>query len=321
MSANSLPVKVHRIRREAADIASFELLSAKGQSLPAFSPGSHIDVHIGPGLVRQYSLCNGPGEASRYLIAAKKEADSRGGSRAMHERVNEGDVITISEPRNNFPVNWGAKHHLLLAGGIGVTPILSMARHLLASAAAFELQYFTRSIEHTAFHGLLSAPEFKGKVVFHYALEPEGLRAYLRRLLWRRPEDGHIYLCGPRPFMDLVEATAAPTWPPEAVHLEYFAADPMSLAGPQDTFQVTLARSGGTYTVPEGKTIVQALAEQGIHIETSCEQGVCGTCLTGVLGGEPDHRDVFLTDEEKRAGDKLTPCVSRAKSRVLVLDL
>lgn len=314
-------VKAKRLRQEALEVKSFELVRADGGALPAYTPGSHIDVHIEPGLVRQYSLCEPPGKTESYLIAVKNEPQSRGGSWAMHERVKEGGVLTISEPRNNFALVSGAKHHLLLAGGIGITPLLSMARHLVASAASFELLYFTRSIQHTAFHDLLSAPEFKGKVVFHYALEPDAVRAYLRKHLWRHPEGGHMYLCGPRPFMDLVETTAAATWPPEAVHLEYFAAAPESLSGPRDTFTVKLARAGGEFTIPAEKSIVQALADHGITIETSCEQGVCGTCLTGVLEGVPDHRDVFLTDDEKRGCDKMMPCVSRAKSELLVLDL
>jgi vanillate O-demethylase ferredoxin subunit len=147
------------------------------------------------------------------------------------------------------------------------------------------------------------------------------VRAYLRKLLWHRPEGAHLYLCGPRPFMDLVETTAAPTWAPEAVHLEYFAADPAALGGPREHFVVKLARHGGEFEIPEGRTIIEVLAEHGIIVETSCEQGVCGTCLTGVLEGLPDHRDVFLSDAEKRAGDRMTVCVSRAKSPRLVLDL
>lgn len=196
-----------------------------------------------------------------------------------------------------------------------------MARHLLVAGASFELQYFSRSIQHTAFHELLSAPEFKGKVAFHYALEPEAVRAYLRKLLWRRTDGSHLYLCGPGPLMNLVETTAAATWPPDAVHLEYFSADPASLSGPRDTFNVRLARAGGEYAVSADQTIVQALAAHGVIVETSCEQGVCGTCLSGVLEGTPDHRDVFLTDAEKKAGDKIMPCVSRSMSGTLVLDL
>src|SRR5712671_5580685 len=295
-----LRVKVKQVRDEALEVRSFELVHADGGALPAFTPGSHIDVHVADGLVRQYSLCSPPGETASYRIAVKKEPASRGGSQAMHERVREGSELSISAPRNNFALDPRAGHHLLIAGGIGITPLLGMARHLLREGASFELQYFSRSIDHTAFHGLLSGPEFRGRVAFHYALEPEAVRAYLRKLLWARANGAHLYLCGPRPFMDMVEVSAAPTWPPDAVHLEY---------------------SGAEYVVPPDMSIVKALAGHGITIETSCEQGVCGTCLTGLLQGEADHRDVFLTDEERQAGDKLMPCVSRARSEVLVLDL
>lgn len=316
-----LAVTVKRIKDEAAEIRSFELVSADGGMLPPFTPGSHIDVHLADNLVRQYSLCNRPDERQSYLIAVKSEPASRGGSQAMHERVREGDTLDISKPRNNFPLVAGARHHLLVAGGIGVTPLLSMAKQLLAENASFSLQYFTRSIPHTAFHELLSRREFGSRVAFHYALEPDQVRAYLRRLLWTHAEGGHLYLCGPRPFMDLVEATAAPTWPPQCVHLEYFTADPASLAGARASFIVKLARSGGEYEIPPDKSIVQVLAEHGVTVETSCEQGVCGTCLTGLLEGQADHRDVFLTDEEKQVGDKVMPCVSRASSPYLLLDL
>lgn len=316
-----LTVRVKRIRDEALEIRSFELAAADGAALPAFTPGSHIDVHLAENLIRQYSLCNRPDERQSYLIAVKREPASRGGSQAMHERLREGDTLEISKPRNNFALVPGAKQHLLVAGGIGVTPLLSMARQLVAENAPFSLQYFSRSIQHTAFHELLSRPEFGSKVSFHYALEPDQVRAYLRRLLWKHAEGAHLYLCGPRVFMDLVEQTAAPTWPPECVHLEYFTADPTSLAGPRDSFTVKLARSGGEYEIPADKSIVQVLAEHGVVVETSCEQGVCGTCLTGLLEGDADHRDVFLTDEEKQAGDKVMPCVSRAHSGRLVLDL
>jgi vanillate O-demethylase ferredoxin subunit len=210
---------------------------------------------------------------------------------------------------------------VLLAGGIGITPILSMAKHLEATRASYQLQYFTRSRQHTAFRDLLSLPPFGERVLFRYALEPGELHTCLKDLLGHRSEKAHLYVCGPRPFMDLVKATAAAAWPPASVHSEYFCADPGSLADPGGEFEVKLARTGRTYTVPEGKTIVQLLAENDVHIEVSCEQGICGTCLTGVLEGTPDHRDMFLTDDEKSACDRLTPCVSRAKSRLLVLDL
>lgn len=319
--SETIDVVVAEVRDEAQDIKSFRLEHARGAALPPFTPGSHVDVHLGEGLVRQYSLCSACTDASCYRIAVKKEPQSRGGSRAMHERVRAGDRIAIAGPRNNFALADDAQHSILIAGGIGITPLLSMALHLHAQRRSFELQYFSRSLDHTAFHALLSRPDFASRVGFHYALEPDTVRAYMRKHLWHRQEGAHLYLCGPRAFMDLVEQTAAVTWPPESVHLEYFQADPASLAGPRATFVVRLARSGKECIVPPDQSIVRALEACGVYVETSCEQGVCGTCLTGVLEGVPDHRDVFLTDEEHAAGDRMMPCVSRARSDVLVLDL
>ena len=321
LEPNTLLVHVNKIVDEAIDIKSFELVSADGQLFPSFTPGSHIDVHIAFGLIRAYSLCNGPDNTQSYLIAVKKEAASRGGSHAMHEKIKVGDTLLIGVPRNHFSLIPQAKRHLLLGGGIGITPLLSMARHLLESGGDFELHYFSRSVKHTAFHAVFSGPEFKDKVVFHHALEADAVRACLRELLESRPEGAHLYLCGPKFFMDEVQAAAAAAWPAQAVHLEHFAADPMALAGPQGAFEVRLARSGGTYAIPEGQSIVDVLAQHGIQIEVSCEQGVCGTCMTGVVSGTPDHRDVFLSPEEKAGGDVMLPCVSRCKSPQLVLDL
>lgn len=321
MDASLLQVRVASLADVAIDIRAFELQGVSGTPLPAYAPGSHIDVHIGDGLVRQYSLCGDPKDLGVYRIAVKKELQSRGGSRVMHERLRVGDVLTISQPRNNFALDDGDAPALLIAGGIGITPLLSMALHLVERGRSFHLHYLTRSIAHTAFHDLISAPPFLGKVSLHYATEPEAVRAYLCKVLWRRAEGAQLFVCGPRGLMDLVELTAAATWPPEAVHREYFSADPASLAGPRATFTVRLARSGREFLVPADQTIVAALAQGGVFIPTSCEQGVCGTCLTGVSEGIPDHRDVFLTEEERAAGDRMACCVSRSKSAVLVLDL
>jgi vanillate O-demethylase ferredoxin subunit len=314
----TLSVTVREIRQEALDIKSFLLADAGGHPLPAFTAGSHIDVHIGNGLIRQYSLCNGPDQTDAYLIAVKREPQSRGGSAAMHE-LKQGDTVTIGTPRNNFPLAADASHHVLLAAGIGITPLLSMARHLRAAQASFELHYFTRSPEHAAFRELLSAPERTAS--FYHGLQPEDMQQRLHTLLEQRRAGAHLYFCGPRPFMDMTLSCAAPAWPPGTVHLEYFAADPAALAGPQETFKVRLAKRGVSFDVPAGTPITAVLAEHGCAIETSCEQGVCGTCLTGVLEGIPDHRDVFLTEAERSAGNKMLPCVSRARSPVLVLDL
>jgi vanillate O-demethylase ferredoxin subunit len=320
LESKTLLVHVREIKDQASEIKSFELESADGSPLPPFEPGSHIDVHVADGLIRQYSLCNGPDDTAAYTIAVKKEGASRGGSRAMHEQLRAGQVLRISAPRNHFGLSPQARRHMLVGGGIGITPLLSMARHLLAAGADFEFHYFARSAEYVAFHQLLSAPPFAGKVTFHLGLQPEAVRATLDQLLAQRPDGAHLYLCGPGPFMNQVVAAAA-TWPEDAIHLEHFAASPELLAGPQDSFEVTLAHSGATYAVPAGESIVDVLARHGVAVDVSCEQGVCGTCVTGVLEGTPDHRDMFLSDQEKKSCKMMTLCVSRALSPKLVLDL
>ncbi|MDB5798173.1 MAG: oxidoreductase/oxygenase, vanB family [Paucimonas sp.] len=319
MSTTSLSVIVKRICPQAADILSFELVPAGAEALPACTPGSHIDVALADGIVRQYSLCNGPGEDGGYIIAVKREPVSRGGSAAMHERVREGDVLSISLPRNHFPIDWSAQSHLLLAGGIGITPLLSMARHLQAAGAGFHLHYFARSDQHTAFRELLASPDLRSKVSLHHGLSADEVKTCMQGLLASPAPMQHLYFCGPAAFMGLAADLAQPVWPAGSVHMEYFSA-PVSDA-PQGSFEVHMKRSGGNCIVPEGKSIVEALAEKGIMIETSCEQGVCGTCLVNVCGGEPDHRDFYLSDQEKRDGDKILPCVSRSRSPVLILDV
>jgi vanillate O-demethylase ferredoxin subunit len=319
--SGTMQLQVTRITHEASGIKAFELARPDGSCLPPFEPGSHIDVHVGDGVVRQYSLCNGPSDTCSYLIAVKKEAASRGGSRGMHERVMVGDTLTVSLPRNHFALAPHAAHHLLVGGGIGITPLLSMARHLLASAGDFEMHYFGRSAEHAAFHAELSRPEFARRVVFHLGLDAQAVRTTLQGLLAQRPPGAHLYLCGPTPFMDQVRAQASAAWPEDAVHLEYFAADQALLAGPAEGFEVSLARSGGTYTVPESESIVEVLARHGIAVPVSCEQGVCGTCVTTVLDGVPDHRDMFLSEAEKKSCRQIALCVSRALGPRLVLDL
>jgi vanillate O-demethylase ferredoxin subunit len=316
-----LDVRVAAIQDETEEIKSFRLAPVSGKPLPPFTPGAHISVQVRDGVTRQYSLCNAPNDTTAYHIAVKREPESRGGSRALHERVTEGDVLAIAPPRNHFPLARGAKHHVLLAGGIGITPLLSMVHHLQEAGASFELKYFTRSIRHTAFHEVLSNPELSGKVDFHYALDPESLRKYLHKLLQHRPDGAHLYACGPRPFMNLVEEIASASWPDEAVHMEFFSADPLASSGPRAPFEIKLARTQAVYQVPAEKTILEVLAEHGIPITTSCGQGVCGTCITGVLEGEPDHRDAFLSEKERKACDKMMLCVSRAKSERLTLDL
>ena len=323
MSQLSTPLAVRVARKavEAEGICSFELQAADGQPLPAFSAGSHVDVQLPGGLVRPYSLCNDAGETHRDLIAVLKDAASRGGSVAMHERVHEGDVLTISAPKNHFALAHDATEHLLLAGGIGITPLLCMAERLAVTGAAFALHYATRSRARTAFADRIAASSFAPRVHFHVDDGDAAQRLDLARVLAAPRPGRHLYVCGPQGFMEAVLGGArAAGWPESQLHWEFFGAAPT--AGADDGgFEVQLASSGRVIAVAAGQRVTQALEAAGVIVPTSCEQGVCGTCLTRVLDGVPDHRDLYLTPEEQAAGDQFTPCCSRAKSARLVLDL
>ncbi|SFA92429.1 vanillate O-demethylase ferredoxin subunit [Pseudomonas sp. NFIX10] len=315
-----ITTKVTAIRDEAIDIRSFELRSVGPQALPQFTAGAHIDVHIASGLIRQYSLWNSPVERDVYRIAVKRESQSRGGSSAMHDNVRVGDTLLIGAPRNNFGIARGDNPVLLLAGGIGITPLLSMAYELRDAGRLFALRYFTRSPAHTAFYDQLAGLELHALSHLHHENDPDRLRQLLAVLLGERAHGADLYVCGPRPFMDLVQSVAAANWPADAIHREYFGADPIQLAGAQP-FRLHLARSGRSAVVGADETITSCLTALGVDVPTSCEQGVCGTCLTTVLEGVPDHRDNYLTDDEKRTGNAMCLCVSRALSEELVLDI
>jgi vanillate O-demethylase ferredoxin subunit len=318
----ALRVRVARKAVEALDICSFELVAADGQPLPAFTAGAHVDVQVPGGLTRQYSLCNPPHETHRYLIGVLREPASRGGSAAMHERVREGDMLTIGAPKNHFPLAPQARRHLLLAGGIGITPILGMAEQLAAAGADFELHYSTRSRERTAFHDRIRASAFADRVAFHFDDGDAAQRLDLATLLAAAPPATHLYVCGPKGYIDAVLASArAHGWPEAQLHREYFAGADAAPAAGDAAFEVQLASTGRVIVVPADRTVVQALAAAGVEVPTSCEQGVCGTCLTRVLAGTPAHRDLYLTPEEQAANDQFTPCCSRATSPRLVLDL
>lgn len=321
MTAGDHQVRVARKVDEAIDIATFELVSIDERPLPPFSAGSHIDVHLPNGLTRQYSLCNDPKEAHRYLIGVLRDPGSRGGSQSLHDAVNEGDILHIGAPKNHFPLAHEAKHSVLVAGGIGVTPILCMAERLAVTGASLEMHYCTRSPERTAFRQRIAASAFAAKVQFHFDDGDSAQKLDLARLLSTMNPGVHLYVCGPKGFMDwLLNAARAAGWPAEQLHYEFFGAEVVK-SKDDASFEVKLASSGKVVFVSKEQTVVQALAAAGIEVLTSCEQGVCGTCLTRVLEGEPDHRDMYLTPEEQAANDQFTPCCSRSKSRLLVLDL
>jgi vanillate O-demethylase ferredoxin subunit len=239
----------------------------------------------------------------------------------MHEQVKEGDVLHISTPKNHFPLAHEATHSILVAGGIGVTPILCMAERLAVTAASFEMHYCTRSPERTAFRERIAASRFSDRVNFHFDDGPESQKLQLPRLLTPMRPGVHLYVCGPKGFMDWVlESARTAGWPSQRLHYEFFGTQIVK-SEDDASFEVKLASTGKVVVVPKDKTIVQALAAVGVEIATSCEQGVCGTCLTRILEGEPDHKDMYLTPEEQAANDQFTPCCSRSISPLLVLDL
>jgi vanillate monooxygenase ferredoxin subunit len=320
MTSPTLSVRVARKREEAQGIASFDLVGAMMAALPAFSAGSHIDVHLPGGKIRQYSLCNDPRETHRYTIAVLRDPNSRGGSVAMHELVNEGDLLTISAPRNHFALAEDATHSLLLAGGIGITPLLGMAERLSADGSSFELVYCTRSRERTAFAAHLTQARFDGKVRLFHGDAKSGADLDLEALLATPRPGQHLYVCGPQGFIAAAIA-AASHWPQAQVHREFFDAAAQSAATIDQPFEVEIASSGKRVPVALGQTVVEALRAADVEVQTACEQGVCGTCLTRVLSGVPDHRDQYLTPEEQTANDQFLPCCSRSRTAVLVLDL
>ena len=316
-----LSAQVVRKRVEATDICTFELADPLGNALPSFSAGSHIDVYIGDGLVRQYSLCNDPRETHRYMIAVLRVPDSRGGSAAMHDAIQEGDLIEISDPRNHFRLAHGAGRSLLVAGGIGVTPILCMAERLANIGADFEMHYCARAPSRTAFMQRIRQSSFAERVHFHFDDGPPEQKLDADRLLTHSPPDTHLYVCGPSGFMDwLLETARKRGWPAQQLHREYFASSVRALSSDTE-FDVRIASTGKVYRVARDQTVVAALAQHGLEIATSCAQGICGTCLTRVIEGDPDHRDVYLSDAERARNDQFTPCCSRARSPMLVLDL
>ncbi len=315
-----ISVRVAACRQEALDIIGIELVRDDGAPLPAFSAGSHIDLHLPGGLVRQYSLCNHPDEFHRYQIGVLKDPASRGGSAAVHA-LTEGARLQISEPRNLFPLVHEARRSLLFAGGIGITPILCMAERLANLGADFELHYCARSVERAAFVDRLRQGSFSDRVHFHFDDRKGGEPLDASALLSEPAEGTHLYVCGPGGFMDHVLGTAkAQGWDEANLHREYFSAAPTSQAD-DGSFEVQLSSSGRVLQVPADQSVAQVLEAAGVIVPLSCEQGICGTCLTRVLEGEPDHRDLFMTEAEQAANDQFTPCCSRSKSTRLVLDL
>jgi len=300
----------------ADDIAFFELRRADGGDLPPFSAGAHVTLRIPNGDLRKYSLCNDPGERDRYCIAVKRDAIGRGGSVNLIDEAKQGDDIAMSEPRNDFELV-AAQHYLFIAGGIGITPILSMIRHIRATGQGkFKLIYLTRSAETTAFLDELKAPEFRGMVTIHHDQGEMDNALDLWPVL-EKPGMAHLYCCGPRGLMQAVRDMTG-HWSSARVHFEDFT-PPGAMTKPDDVaFNVKLAKSDESYEVPVGKTILDVLRAHGHDVPSSCESGTCGSCRTKLVAGEVDHRDLALADYEK--ADSIMVCVSRGLSDI-TLDL
>jgi len=302
------------VGREALtpEICEFTLTSEAGEDLPPFTPGAHITVETPGGAMRRYSLVNDGDAPDRYVIAVKREPDSRGGSASMHDDVAVGTVLQIEPPENDFELV-KASRYLLIGGGIGITPILSMARKLSAEGKSFKLIYCTRSPEETAY--LEECKAFPGAIVHHDNGELDNFYDFWDH--FEEPGSEHVYCCGPAPLMEEIKAISG-HWPEGRVHFEDFSL--VATVREDDVaFRVTIAGTGRTIEVPADRSILEALRDAGEKTVSSCESGTCGTCKCRLVEGEADHRDLVLMDEEK--GDHIMICVSRAKSGDLVVDL
>ncbi|WP_250514618.1 PDR/VanB family oxidoreductase [Caballeronia sp. INDeC2] len=314
---STLTVRVADVAIETDEIRSFELVPEAGGELPVFEAGAHIDVYTGDAGVRQYSLCNAPWERSRYVIGVKREQQGRGGSAWMHAQ-GVGARLTIGAPRNHFALDDTARRHVLLGAGIGVTPLIAMAETLWRRDADFTLCYFARSSAQRAFAPRLAQAPWRSRVRYHLDDTAPAIDLVAELAAAGAPAT-HAYMCGPQGFMDAVRR-AAPAWPEANLHCEYFAPAAPARVHADQPFEVALARRGGeTFHIGADETIAQVLLDAGIDITTSCEQGVCGTCVTGYLTGEPDHRDFCLSKKERE--DKVALCCARSKTARLVLDL
>jgi len=319
-----LELMIKQVRYEGIGIRSYEMVHPEGYELPAFTAGAHIDVHIPGGFVRQYSLCGDPADAYHYKIAVLRDEHGRGGSQRLHEDFSVGQRVQISQPRNQFPLGGHARKVILLAGGIGITPLMCMVHTLQAQGRNFELHYCAKDMSHVAFREGMEVLEKTGRAHFHLdGGDPENglnIAALLNALM----EDTEIYYCGPAGFMKAC-ANATAHWPKGSVHCEHFKAPekPLVAGNAEDatpgSFNIQIASTGALIAVPADETIVGALEKAGVHIETSCLSGLCGTCRIRYLAGEVEHNDYILDDAER--AEYLTACVSRAKSELLVLDL
>jgi len=320
-----LELKVARRISEAKDVSVLELRDPLGEYLPSFSPGAHIEIRLNNGLIRHYSLLNDSQERDRYVVAVGLCINSLGGSRYIHSNICEGDLLSVSPPRNNFPLEENAERYCFIAGGIGITPILSMIRWCILHDKTWRLFYTSRNRQRAAFYEELQVLASPQQVIFHFNDEHEGRFLEIEQIADSIAPGEHVYCCGPNPLMQCVKQ-AMESHPASQVHFEWFSAPVQPVLEdsgeiPTGSFDVILRESGRTVRVSEEKSILDALEAQGIEAPYSCRAGICRTCETEVCSGTPDHRDFILSDEEKSSGETILICVSRAKSSTLEINL
>jgi len=314
---DTIDMRLTAIQFGAARTNLFEFRPLRGGAVPKFSAGSHVDVYLPNGTIRQYSIASGVADRTRYLLGVKLEAQGRGGSRCMHDELRVGQVVKLGLPRNNFPLIEDAALSIFIAGGIGITPIKCMIDRLQTIGRAWRLHYAVRSRDEAVF-----ATEFAGagdRVHIHVDTELGGKVIDVAAIIASAPADAQLYCCGPAPMLEAFEQACAGR-PKRCVHLERFSA-PDITAATGGAYTVELARSKRTITVNAGQSLIEALKAAGLKIKTSCEQGICGTCETRVLAGIPDHRDMILSGDEKAANDTMMVCCPGSLGPTLVLDL
>jgi vanillate O-demethylase ferredoxin subunit len=313
-----LRLRLRQLRQEAEGIVSYEFAAADGAPLPPFTAGAHIDLHLPGGMVRSYSLVNDPVERDRYVVAVDRAADGRGGSQWMHAVPRPGDFIECAPPVNDFPLYEDAPLSIFIAGGIGITPFVAMAARLDALGRPWRLHYSARSPERAAYAQELQARARSASTMSLRCSSQGSTRLDLQAIVRDAPAGSHLYCCGPAGMIDAFVA-ATEGLPAQRVHLERFSAS--QAAATDGGYEVVLARSGKTVDVEPGRTLLDTLLDAGVAIQYSCSQGICGTCCTPVLEGCPDHRDDYLTTEEKAANRSMMVCCSGSRTPRLVLDL
>lgn len=322
MGTALLQARVHSMRYEARGVLSVELLAADENIVfPGFEPGSHIDLHLGTDCVRSYSLCNAAPGNGRYVVGVLHDPKSRGGSRYVHEQLRVGQVLPISVPRNNFALDGGASLSVLVAGGIGVTPILAMAKALAAAQRAFHVVYCAKSLSEAAFVAQLQALCGPAGLTVHWDADA-GSPPDLKKLLAPFGTHAHFYCCGPTPMLNVFEATCLQLGFVH-VHVERFSGVDVAAIDQSNGFEVVCQKSQRVVHVPAGKSILDVLLEEGMEPDHSCLEGVCGACETQVLEAEGgiDHQDAILSDKEREAAKSMMICVSRCKGKRLVLSV